>query len=167
MPKIPELPPTGALITRANAPNFRTVLNQVQGNLLIMENDPGTPISVTQKITIEQLVLLIHGTMDYYRANLSQTGINDPVETVLISTLNPIIWSRVGVGHYNGSLLGGFPLNRTFMLINNLGSNLATASQATVQRVDANTITVHTRAGKDLVFTDGLLKETSLQLLLY
>ena len=48
-----------------------------------------------------------------YTALLTQTGTSDPVATVLENTLGDIVWSRVGVGHYSGVLLGAFTANKT------------------------------------------------------
>jgi hypothetical protein len=159
MPKISDLPPITGVEPRD--------ANPILGNLLPMVDQPGTAQAETQKITLNQMVFLIHGTIFYYRANLTQLGTNAPIETVLVSSFPQIVWTRIGVGRYAGTASGTFPLNRTFLMINNLHSNLVTPSMCSLFRVDDNSINIHTRTGKDLLFTDGLLLETSLMVMLY
>jgi hypothetical protein len=43
-----------------------------------------------------------------YIALISQTGILDPVATVLENTIGDIVWTRIGVGEYLGTLTGAF-----------------------------------------------------------
>jgi len=43
-----------------------------------------------------------------YIATISQTGILDPTVTVLENTIGDIVWTRIGVGEYLGTLTGAF-----------------------------------------------------------
>lgn len=45
-----------------------------------------------------------------YVASLNQTGTNAPTVTILENTLGNIVWTRVGVGSYLGTLAGAFPV---------------------------------------------------------
>lgn len=59
-----------------------------------------------------------------YIATISQTGILDPTVIVLENTIGDIIWSRVGVGQYEGVLIGAFPdANRTYLMISQVNSS--------------------------------------------
>lgn len=50
-----------------------------------------------------------------YRALLTQTGTDAPVATVLENTLGgTLVWTRVGVGAYRGTLTGAFPIAKYF-----------------------------------------------------
>ena len=55
-----------------------------------------------------------------YTALLSQSGNNAPVATVLQNTLGgTVVWSRLGLGGYNGTLSGAFTTNKTTVSISN------------------------------------------------
>lgn len=57
-----------------------------------------------------------------YIANISQTGILDPTVTVLENTIGDIVWTRIGVGYYLGTLIGAFPnISKTYCVINQTG----------------------------------------------
>jgi hypothetical protein len=57
-----------------------------------------------------------------YIANISQTGILDPTVTVLENTIGDIVWTRLGVGYYLGTLIGAFPnISKTYCVINQTG----------------------------------------------
>jgi hypothetical protein len=59
-----------------------------------------------------------------YIATISQTGILDPTVIVLENTIGDIVWSRVGVGQYEGVLIGAFPdANRTYLMISQVNSS--------------------------------------------
>jgi len=53
-----------------------------------------------------------------YTALLTQTGTDAPVATVLENTLGDIVWSRVNVGVYLGTLNGAFLSDKTFIPTN-------------------------------------------------
>jgi len=48
-----------------------------------------------------------------YSALLTQTGISDPVATVLENTIGNVVWTRIGVGQYLGTLVGAFTNGKT------------------------------------------------------
>ena len=153
MPKISQLPPIGGV--------GKLTTDKLQ-NLLVMVNDPGLPAAVTQKVTIGQVVTFITGTAFVYRANLGQVGVANPTETLLHSTIDPIVWTRTGVGLYVGTFGGTFPTNRTFIIINEVRSPPSTVK---AYRSGASTIAVETRNAGAL--TDGLLREQSIEIFIY
>lgn len=52
-----------------------------------------------------------------YTALISQIGTDAPIATVLDNTVGNIIWTRVGVGEYKGTLSAAFLANKVFFTI--------------------------------------------------
>lgn len=84
-----------------------------------------------------------------YKALLTQTGILDPVATVLENTLGgTVVWSRAAIGEYIGTLVGAFPDNKTSLGngIDNAGITIledyANVQRTTITRVSANELKV-------------------------
>jgi len=64
-----------------------------------------------------------------YRATMYQQNDNPPVVTVLENTLDgDIFWEYLGVGSYQGTLVGAFPLDKTHILYNHRVSDDSGAS---------------------------------------
>lgn len=62
-----------------------------------------------------------------YKALLTQTGASAPVATVLENTLGgTVVWTRTGVGTYEGTLTGAFTIGKTFS-IGYIGDSLSGA----------------------------------------
>jgi len=59
-----------------------------------------------------------------YSAYLSQSGTDAPVAAVLENTIGAIVWTRVSVGRYAGTLAGAFTLDKTVMPGFNYNGNL-------------------------------------------
>lgn len=73
----------------------------------------------SQKATITQL----GGLPKVYKALLTQTGTSAPVATVLVNTLSGTpVWTRLGVGNYNLTLVGEFITDKTY--IPNFGTSV-------------------------------------------
>jgi hypothetical protein len=54
----------------------------------------------------------MNGGASIYRAFLTQSGTSAPIATVVgPNTIGDIVWTRVGVGGYRGTLIGAFPGN--------------------------------------------------------
>jgi len=156
MPTIPNLPSSGS---------SKLPLSYLS-NLLIMENDPNTGETRTERVTVKQVTELVTGTSLTYRATLTQRNSEAPVETVLYSTLGALQWSRVSSGLYIGVLMGAFPENRTFISFNpaKLPDNHANIIRL-AWRGDENSIVIETRlAGNRL---DGQLFENSLEVMVF
>lgn len=69
---------------------------------------------------------IIGSTLGYkvYTALLTQSGTGAPTVTVLQNTIGTIVWSRVSIGSYKGTLTGVFTSGKTFYNItynNNAG----------------------------------------------
>jgi hypothetical protein len=73
-----------------------------------------------KKATTQDIADLGGGGAGYlvYTALLSQTGTDAPVATVLgDNTIGNIVWTRVGVGAYTGTLAGAFVSGKTYLSI--------------------------------------------------
>lgn len=71
---------------------------------------------------------------------VNQSGTNAPVPTILYNTIGNIIWSRVSSGIYNLSLVGAFPVNKTFSYgCNFYSTNVNSIIAIYLRRLDANT----------------------------
>jgi hypothetical protein len=94
-----------------------------------------------------------------YRANLSQSGTNNPVATVYENTLGNIVWNRSDVGVYVGILVNGFPDGKTW-------ANISRTSfqTTTIFPEDPSTITVETFT---TVEVDGVLNKSSVEICVY
>ena len=73
-----------------------------------------------------------------YKALLTQTGTDAPVATVLQNTLGgTVVWTRNGVGSYQGTLVGAFTANKTLIITAlNGDAGLAIYSQAQLGNAD-------------------------------
>lgn len=61
-----------------------------------------------------------------YLALLSQSALLDPTATVLLNTIGSIVWSYNNAGEYYGTLLGAFPLTKTWISIQSDGDYINT-----------------------------------------
>lgn len=80
----------------------------------------GAGASDAQKATLALLQRIAEATAGQpkvYRALLTQTGVAAPVATILENTLGGTpVWSYIGTGNYNATLVGAFPSGKTFLL---------------------------------------------------
>ncbi len=98
-----------------------------------------------------------------YKATISQAAGAAPVAIVLENTLSAdIVWTRTGNGAYNGTLVGEFTANKTFVMLNDVfGGNNTSDSQ----RFDTDVINVETFTGG--LGTDTLLSENAIEVTVY
>ena len=98
-----------------------------------------------------------------YVALLTQTGTNAPVATVLKNTLGgTVVWTYDSAGIYIGTLIGVFTLDKTYSIISQSISNLATS---VVYRTSANTVQVLSAEEGNVV--DDILSNTSIKIEVY
>lgn len=77
-------------------------------NLTVTESINGAPVVAYKK----------------YIATITQTGTNDPVVTILENTIGDIVWTRTGVGNYEGVLANAFPsADTTYLNISQANSS--------------------------------------------
>jgi hypothetical protein len=91
-------------------------------NQSVTQDGLTTPnLTVTETINGESVNTILP-TYKKYIANITQTGVLDPVVTVLENTIGNIVWTRLGVGYYLGTLIGAFPnISKTYCVINQTG----------------------------------------------
>lgn len=75
---------------------------------ILLLADPVT--GALEKVTVEQIL-----GYKVYTALITSTGTGDPTVTILgDNTIGTIVWTRVGVGEYEGTLIGAFPNLKTW-----------------------------------------------------
>ena len=102
-----------------------------------------------------------------YIANLSQVGIFDPAAREIVNAFGEILWTRTGVGTYEGVILD-YPLgailnNEITVIINNVAFDGVVSATYTVS---SNTISV-TTSQIGVGFADGYLTDTTIEVKYY
>ena len=121
-----------------------------------------------EALKINEIIDYLNGTNGFgyqiYRANLTQTGTDAPIATVISNTLGTdIVWTRDGEGAYFGTLSGKFLEGKTFILHNTPSANNRTIC---VFRGDDNYIEINTYDNAGLL-ADDLLAVESIQIIVY
>ena len=81
-----------------------------------------TNLTVTENINGVSVNSIVP-TYQKYIATISQTGTLDPTVTILENTIGNIVWTRLGVGNYEGVLTGAFPNgDKTYLSISQVNS---------------------------------------------
>ena len=88
-----------------------------------------------------------------YTALISQTGTSAPVATVLENTLGgTVVWSRVNIGEYRGTLTGAFTASKTVVLQGGTAAFKSTNSfPVTVDYVQVKTFNPSTLTSEDSI----------------
>lgn len=123
-----------------------------------------TNLKVTETINGEPVNNIVP-TYKKYIANLSQTGTNDPVVTILENTIGDIVWTRTGVGLYQGFLLGAFgpAPDKVYLFIQSFNNFV---SYASIYNGNADSVDITTL---DNLYapTDALLQNTTIEIRVY
>jgi hypothetical protein len=122
-----------------------------------------TNLRVTETINGEPIGVVLPAYKKYV-ATISQTGTLAPTVTILENTIGDIVWTRVGVGLYNGYLLGAFVnQNNNYLMINNPISSLSVVELkwGTIDDININTYDT------TFVSTDGLLSFNTIEIRVY
>jgi hypothetical protein len=103
----------------------------VVGDGLTVENDGIATTNLTVTGTLNgRAVSDILPTYTKYIALISQSSTSDPTVIELENTIGPIVWTRLSVGKYHGTLTGAFTLNKTYVMISQgLSNRMALASR--------------------------------------
>lgn len=95
----------------------------VGNNKTITESGINTDNLIVTKTINGTAVSEMLPTYQKYIANISQVGTADPTITILENTIGDIVWTRVGVGVYEGYLLNAFPTpDKTYLMVNQINS---------------------------------------------
>jgi hypothetical protein len=82
-----------------------------------------TNLRVTETINGESVNTIVP-TYKKYIATITQTGILDPVVTILENTIGNISWIRTSAGNYEGILTNGFPsADKTYLMVNQVNTS--------------------------------------------
>lgn len=98
-----------------------------------------------------------------YSALLNQDGTSAPVATILQNTIGNIVWSRMGVGNYNATLIGAFTINKTTVQFNNSRSNGIVAG---VDNGDGDSISIGT-ANTSFILIDSNMYNNYIEIRVY
>jgi len=106
---------------------------------------------------------LLTRTYKVYSGFIVQNGTNDPVVTVLRNEIGNIAWTRIGVGLYQGNLVGMFPDTNKVMSF--IGSTVSDSFYSTL--VFSNDVLRVATKDSAAVSTDSLLLGTSIEIRVY
>ena len=97
-----------------------------------------------------------------YTALIKQTAANAPVATVLENNLGgTIVWTRSETGVYIGTLIGAFPLGKTFV-----SCSSQYFGYTVMLRLDADTVSILTRSPSNTP-TDSFLEHNAVEIRVY
>jgi hypothetical protein len=115
---------------------------------------------------LEKINTLVNNMPYTYKVFLTQSGTTAPVVTTLVDTIGNTTWTRVTGGTYNLTKTGAFVENKTVPISDtyvDIDGNVYT-----IERIDANTMTLKTYASTDLVNpADGVLTNQYLNIDIY
>lgn len=98
-----------------------------------------------------------------YVALLSQTGTGAPSAIILQNNIGTILWTRVGVGTYEGTLTAAFPQLKTYLSITaNSQSNTDFAIYNNIDGEPSNSVGIITKASGSA--SDGILDFTPVEI---
>jgi hypothetical protein len=80
------------------------------------------------------------GNYKSYVALISQEGESNPTVEILHNTIGDIVWTRIGVGTYLGTLNGAFPVSKTFTFCQNSRAGTDFSILYTLSRNTDNTV---------------------------
>lgn len=105
------------------------------------------------------------GAYKVYTALLSQSGTSAPVATELQNQIGAIIWSYISTGQYNATLMGAFPVGKTWIMFQPLNDgSLPTGTHFLRASSDVCRLAVVNSAG---AATDDALTEYSVEIRVY
>lgn len=116
-----------------------------------------------KRTTAQAIADLSGGGLGYlvYTALMNQTGVNDPVATVLgTNTIGAIVWTRNTNDNYQGDLAGAFPVGKTWLSISP-GININVAPFEIFRNSDDNIVLISDGFG------DGGLVNRSIEIRVY
>lgn len=101
-----------------------------------------------------------------YRAQLVQTGTNAPVAKEFQNNIGTIVWTRISEGHYQATLEGAFPSDKTF-ITTTLEWTTTAANSVYSSRFNNDIIDVNTFTGLGSTPTDILGTGVNITILVY
>ena len=133
-----------------------------------------TPLGGTEQIVIIQGNAVVQCVADdlggggggasylVYTALLSQSDTDNPTAIVLQNTLGgAVVWTRIDVGVFRGTLTGAFVEDKTFAIVSNTA-----AFSTLIFRVDADEIEINPADNTNTPIDNGL-SSTSIEIRVY
>jgi hypothetical protein len=134
--------------------HFQSIDSITVNGVLLTEQEPHEIVDI---IRSQIFGINYQQTYKQYVALLTQSGTNAPVATVLANTLGgTVVWSYDASGQYHCTLSGAFVTNKTWITPITIDG-----SGAGLNLVDANTVSVYSPAG------DDVLVNTSIEIRVY
>lgn len=141
-------------------------VNVGQNTLNFIDNNGNTLVSLSASGS--SLILSTGSIVSSYKtytALLSQSGSNNPTSIILENTLGNIVWSRTSTGIYDGTLVGAFPISKSFCMIQkDTFISVAPQDESLIKRISNDVIRVSTGGGG---FADNILDNTSIEIRVY
>jgi len=98
-----------------------------------------------------------------YVAMLQQDGTDAPTAIVLENTIGDIVWTRLDIGTYRGTLANAFPANRTWIIpsyttLINGGDQIIVCDLIRISdnQIEMNLFDITDLSGADLMLADPL-----------
>jgi len=155
---------TSAIQTQLNAKALNLLTGYVSGAGTVASTD--TVLQAIQKLNGND-ALLNSRPYKTYLVSITQPGTSMPgVITTFENQLSgAIVWSRAGVGSYQGTLTGAFPANKVSFHWSNNAVNSVTPISVILSRLDSNTINMVSNSG--ITPTDGIINLMTLEIRVY
>lgn len=124
-------------------------------NVMLM-NSSGVTVTENNKVYINNAIQST-ASIKKYVALITQSSTSAPTVAVLENTIGDIVWTRIALGIYEGTLSDAFTASKTFLIAGNVSAQL---SPSRFYRDTANAIRITTES-------DGQLSETSIEVIVY
>jgi lysophospholipase L1-like esterase len=130
----------------------------------------GTPTAPTATVgtntTQIATTAFVQGIRPYkvYTALMSQTGTSAPTVKILENTIGSIVWTRINIGEYNGTLTSAFTADKSIV-------DLTSANQSTHlsggASASTNFVAIFSQALVTGVLTDGVMLDSYVEIRVY
>jgi len=137
---------------------------------LVSPSFTGTPTAPTATVgtntTQIATTAFAQGIRPYkvYAALISQVGTSAPTVKILENTIGSIVWTRINVGEYNGTLTGVFTANKSSV---SLTSNNQSTSLSGGASASTNFVAIFSQALITGVLTDGVMLDSYVEIRVY
>jgi hypothetical protein len=143
----------------------------VKTSINSFSDEESVVVTAANKAFLENLVTIgravaLGGAAKVYRALMTQSGENAPSVVVLENTIGNIVWSYINEGIYHGTLVGAFPEEKTFAMINSFFYGEGTVRFYGITRVSDNVVEVES-ANTNFVLRNDHLSNTPIEILVY
>jgi hypothetical protein len=102
-----------------------------------------------------------------YVALISQTGLLDPTVVVLENTIGDIVWTRIGLGGYLGTLAGAFFIKNTYVIGGSADISAGSGDFATLDIKRSSNDTIQLFTYDNFTGSDDMLFNTTIEIRTY